>query len=146
MYSYFAHACTNWGFYTLMSYFPSYLKDVYDISVSTASLMILFPYLFFGAIQISMGPISDFLIKKGFKVVTVRKSFLFFGNILTAVFMVIASYCNTLPLAVVFMTLSVGISGCAPACMNANMLDISTKYSGVVMGISNTIATLHIFF
>lgn len=132
--------------YTLMSYFPSYIKDVYEVSVSEASLMILFPYLLYFVIQILTSPLGDYLIKKGFKVLTVRKIFVCGGGVLTGVFLIIGAYMNTQAGTVAFMTLSVGFSGIPFSGFNANMLDVTSKYSGMVMGISNTFATVHIFF
>lgn len=129
-----------------MAYFPAYVKDIFEVSVGTASLMILFPYLFYFLVQILISPVGDWLIKKGVRVITIRKSYIFFGNIFTAIFLIIAGYCKTMGLAVFFMTLSVGCSSIAPAGFNANMLDVTTRFSGVVMGFSNMFATIHIFF
>lgn len=125
-----------------MSYFPSFVKDVFTVSVSMASLMILFPYLVYFIVSVGISPFGDYLLRKGVRLIIIRKSFVVCGNLLTAIFLIIGGYCNTLASAIVLMTLSVGCSGIAPAGFNANMLDVSSKYSGIVMGISNTIATI----
>lgn len=144
--SYVVHTCCNWTFYILVNYFPSYIKDIYEVSTTTASLMTLFPYLTYTLIQLFTSPVGDYLIKKGISVLNVRKLYIFFSNIVSGLFMVIAAYMNNITLTVIFFTLSTGFSGISITGYNANILDITTKYSGITMGISNTFATIHIFF
>lgn len=128
-----------------MSYFPSYIKDIYDVSVSVAAFSILFPFLAYYVFQLIVGYIADKLITKGFKLVNVRKGIVFYGNILTSIFMIIGVYMNNLYAAIIIFTFSVGFSSFSFAAISANMLDITPKYSSILMGISNTCATINIF-
>ena len=49
---------------------------------------------------------------------------------------------NSLFTGVLYITLSVGFMGCAPAGINTNILDIGPRYAGIQMALSNTISTL----
>lgn len=43
---------------------------------------------------------------------------------------------------VIFLTLSVGFSGISMAGFNINHIDIAPKYAGILMGITNSAATI----
>ena len=60
-----------------------------------------------------------------------------------AVFLLLCGYFGTTSLrAVSLLTVAVGFQGWALAGFNINHLDIAPRYSGVLMGITNTAATL----
>lgn len=61
----------------------------------------------------------------------------------SAVFLIICGYLGTTTVtAVLFLTLGVGMGGLGLAGFAINHLDIAPKYAGVLMGITNTAATL----
>ena len=51
-------------------------------------------------------------------------------------------YGSTTRWAIIFLSLSVGLSGFSVAGFNINLLDIAPQYAGILMGISNTVATI----
>ena len=60
-----------------------------------------------------------------------------------ATFLLLCGYFGDSPVsAVSLLTVAVGFQGCALAGFNINHLDIAPRYSGVLMGITNTVATL----
>lgn len=60
-----------------------------------------------------------------------------------AAFLLLCGYFGTTTLsAVSLLTLAVGFQGCGIAGFNINHLDIAPRFSGVLMGISNSVATL----
>ena len=65
------------------------------------------------------------------------------GLCVPAMFLLLCSfYGNTSGWAITFLTLSVGTTSFGVAGYHVNYLDISPKYAGILMGISNTIATI----
>lgn len=61
----------------------------------------------------------------------------------SAMFLIICGYLGTTTVtAVLFLTLGVGMGGLGLAGFAINHLDIAPKYAGVLMGITNTAATL----
>ena len=61
----------------------------------------------------------------------------------SATFLILCAYLgNSTVSAVVFLTISVGSTGLAMSGFNINHIDIAPKYAGVLMGMSNTFATI----
>lgn len=69
--------------------------------------------------------------------------FIISGLCLPALFLLLCGYFGTnVGWVVVLLSLSVGSSGFIIAGNVANNLDITPKYAGIIMGISNTIGTI----
>ncbi|XP_022105784.1 sialin-like [Acanthaster planci] len=139
-----AHFCNNWGFYTLLTNLPTYLKVVLGFDISESGFLAAVPYLVFWCIVLGGGQIADFLRMRGIlTTTTTRKLFNSTGFILPATFLVITGYvgCNHY-LAIVFLTLSVGCCGVAVSGFNVNHLDLAPDYAGLLMGITNMVATI----
>jgi ACS family sodium-dependent inorganic phosphate cotransporter-like MFS transporter 5 len=83
--------------------------------------------------------ITDFVIKKGFPIVIVRKVNTAVGSFGAAIFLVLGGYFGTdVTRAVVLVSVSFGMSGVYSSGAGVNVLDIAPRYAGVVMGIVNT--------
>lgn len=52
----------DWNFYTLMTYSPTFIKGMYDISISTTTILIFFPFLSETIFQLILCPVGDYLI------------------------------------------------------------------------------------
>lgn len=59
------HFTSNWAWYTMMTYLPTFINGMYKLSVSTSSLIALFPYLANTVIGIGVSSITDCFIKSG---------------------------------------------------------------------------------
>jgi len=60
-----------------------------------------------------------------------------------AVFLLLCGYFGSTTLwAIIFLSVSVGTVGFAVAGFTINHLDVAPKYAGILMGISNTVATI----
>ncbi|XP_038051386.1 sialin-like [Patiria miniata] len=139
-----AHFCNNWGFYTLLTNLPTYLKVVLGFDLSQSGFLAAVPYLVFWCIAITGGQIADFLRMSGtLTTTTTRKVFTSTGFILPAAFLVTTGYvgCDH-TLAIVFLTLSVGCCGIAVSGFNVNHLDLAPDYAGLLMGITNMVGTV----
>ena len=68
----------------------------------------------------------------------------FLGFLIPACLMVATSYvgCNNTTLAVVLFSLALGITALNKSSYIVNHLDIAPRYAGVLMGITNTVATI----
>ena len=68
----------------------------------------------------------------------------FLGFLIPACLMVATSYvgCNNTTLAVVLFSLALGITALNKSSYIVNHLDIAPRYAGVLMGITNTFATI----
>ena len=65
---------TNWANFFSISWLPKYLVDVVGLSLEESGVALMLPYImpFFGVLV--AGQVSDALIKRGWKVVHVRKT------------------------------------------------------------------------
>jgi MFS transporter, ACS family, solute carrier family 17 (sodium-dependent inorganic phosphate cotransporter), other len=68
-----AHFCFNWGYYTLLSWLPSYFDLALGLKVDKSSIFTLIPYLAMVVMTPFVGPTADGLIAQGVPVTRVRK-------------------------------------------------------------------------
>ena len=66
----------------------------------------------------------------------------FSGFLLQAIFTASVGYTTSQHTAVILLTLGVGMGGLIWSGFSVNIIDIGPRYSGLLMGISNCIATL----
>merc|ERR1711899_235023 len=138
-----AHFAENWGFYTLLTGMPTFMKDVLGYKLDQAGFLAAFPYLLMAGIVQSAGVLADFARTKGrLNTTQVRKLFTcgsyacqFFFMSLTALFMTSGG-------AVTCISLSLGCGGFAWAGFSVNHLDIAPQYAAILMGVSNTLGTI----
>ncbi|XP_072912800.1 sialin isoform X3 [Hemitrygon akajei] len=139
-----SHFCYNWTFYTLLTLLPTYMEEILQFNIKENGFLSALPYLFCWILMMSAGMIADYLIKKqNWTISTVRKLCTLIGMIGPAVFLVAAGYvgCNY-EVAVLFLTLSSALGGFSISGFNINHLDIAPSYAGILLGITNTFATI----
>ncbi len=68
-----AHFCSNWGYYTLLAWLPSFFELSLGLNVESSSMLTLIPYLAMTAMTPFVGPVADGLVSKGWSVTKVRK-------------------------------------------------------------------------
>ncbi|XP_061692413.1 sialin isoform X2 [Syngnathoides biaculeatus] len=139
-----AHFSYNWTFYTLLTLLPTYMNDVLGFSIQQNGFLSALPYLGCAACAVLSGQLADYLReRRRWAAVTVRKSFSAVGMTGPAVFLVAAGYtgCNYTS-ALTFLTISSSLGGVSASGFNINHLDIAPSYAGILLGITNTFATV----
>ncbi|KAJ8365834.1 hypothetical protein SKAU_G00146650 [Synaphobranchus kaupii] len=139
-----AHFSYNWTFYTLLTLLPTYMNKILGFSIKENGFLSALPYLGCSMLALLGGHLADWLREKWFiSTVAVRKGFSFVGMVGPAVFLVAAGYtgCNYI-LAVSFLTVSSALGGLCSSGFGINQLDIAPSYAGILLGISNTFATI----
>ncbi|KAF5910114.1 Elongation factor 1-alpha 1 [Clarias magur] len=139
-----AHFSYNWTFYTLLTLLPTYMNDILGFSIKENGMLSALPYLGCWLLSMGGGQLADHLRESClFRTVTVRKAFTILGMVGPAVFLVAAGYTNCdYILAVVFLTISSSLGGFSASGFNINHLDIAPSYAGILLGITNTFATI----
>ncbi|RVE46573.1 hypothetical protein evm_008760, partial [Chilo suppressalis] len=138
-----AHFSENWGFYTLLTFLPTFMKDVFHYETSQTGFLSAVPYLAMAIVLQVAGHLADWMLQRGCMSRTnLRKLFNCGAFLSQTVFMVLAAYATTATSCVAFLTVAVGLGGFAWAGFSVNHLDIAPPHASVLMGISNTIATL----
>ncbi|CAG2055837.1 unnamed protein product, partial [Timema podura] len=57
-----AHFCENWGFYTLLTQLPTFMKDALEFNLKKAGFMSALPYLVMAIVLSFSGQLADYLI------------------------------------------------------------------------------------
>jgi MFS transporter, ACS family, solute carrier family 17 (sodium-dependent inorganic phosphate cotransporter), other len=137
-----AHFCSNFGFNILLLWLPTYLHHTFNVPLVRVGRYSLIPWVAtFFIINIS-GWFSDWLLTRGLRVGTVRKT------MQTAAFTIGALPLLALPAArtpvgaVALLTISACANGISSSAFGVNHLDVGPTYAGILMGISNTFATI----
>eukprot|EP00045_Choanoeca_perplexa_P006649 m.57291 g.57291 ORF g.57291 m.57291 type:complete len:592 (-) comp13717_c0_seq2:131-1906(-) len=139
------HTCQNWGFYTLLTCLPTYFNDVLRFDIQSGGINAAVPYFALFVVTLIGGQIADYVRTHDLmSTAAIRKLLNTTCYIFASLFLVLAGYVhqgqNTT--AVAYLTVSVGIGGLAQSGYNINHLDISPRYAGVLMGLTNAAATI----
>eukprot|EP00040_Diaphanoeca_grandis_P007969 m.43180 g.43180 ORF g.43180 m.43180 type:complete len:521 (-) comp19315_c1_seq1:69-1631(-) len=151
-----AHFCYNYMSFLALSLGPFFFRTKYNVDISKPSSGLGFfaclPYVVLFAAQLPAGWLADRLHNKGVLAMTsVRKLFNTLGMVAATVFFGILgspivqdgpSDHNGLTIAMVFLTIAVGVGGVAIVGHWANYYDLSAKYGPLMLGIGTTIATV----
>ncbi|CAG7818922.1 unnamed protein product [Allacma fusca] len=134
----------TWGMYTLLHEIPTYMKTVLRFDMQQNCLLSAFPHLLSWVVTIVVTQIGDWLIERNFvSVVTVRKSCNTIGLWGSAAAMLGVAYSGCDRTATtVLLSLAMGAYGSLLGGVIINLIDIAPNYASILMGVTNTFATL----
>lgn len=140
-----ANFCDNWGFYTFLTGLPSYLKEVLDFSITENGFVSALPYILSFIGTVGGGQLADWLRYN--RILTTgeaRKVFCSAGFLIPAFLLVSTSYvgCDNTSLAVVLFTIALGVQSFNSTSYSVNHLDISPRFAGILVGITNAFGTI----
>ena len=137
-----AHICINWSLYLVLSWFPTFVNRELGADLQLAGFLALAPTI----VSLIMAPLAgrlfDRLVAKGqdrLKVRRVMQSLAFVG--ITAAMMAI-TLTDSLVLSVTVITLSNALTAFSIGGFATNHLDIAPNQSGLLMGVTNTLAAV----
>ncbi|XP_074027010.1 sialin [Leptinotarsa decemlineata] len=138
-----SHFSENWGFYTLLTQLPKFMKGVLDMKLNAAGFLSALPYLAMAIMTQFSGHLADWFLVKGILTTTqVRRTFNCSGFVAQTIFMMTAAYWLH-PVGTTFcLTMAVGLGAFAWAGFSINHLDIAPQYASILMGFGNTFATI----
>jgi predicted MFS family arabinose efflux permease len=141
------HFSINWGFYVLLTWIPKFLKNFLKFPIESAGFWAWAPYAAMFVVCIVAGRLADVLItRKVLQTANVRKIFQNVGALCAAASLLVLAFAvhdsEQKWLAVGCLIAATGLSGFALSGYAVNHIDISPEYSGVLMGLSNCIATI----
>jgi ACS family sodium-dependent inorganic phosphate cotransporter len=137
-----AHFCTTWCLYVLLSWLPSYFREVQKLSIANAGLFSAAPWLVMFVATLAAGSLSDRMIRRGVSVTVTRKLMQCTGLLGSAAFLVATRDIHSPLAALVLLCAAMGALGCAWSGYGPNALDLAPKYAALLFGLSNTIATI----
>jgi ACS family sodium-dependent inorganic phosphate cotransporter len=136
------HFCNNWGGYVMLSWLPTYLNERLGVELSSVGLFAMAPSIVSFLFLNVSGAVTDWLIRRGIPILTVRKLMqtVGFGAIATA--LLIVAHVETAPVAIAVMCASSALGAFATGGFGTNHLDLAPRHAGALMGLSNTAGTL----
>ena len=145
--------CNNWALFTFISYLPKFINAPIadggmgiDLGSSAFIYSLLMPSLVAMFSLILGGYISDSFIKKGYKVINVRKTVNSIGFFGSAIFLYFISLQDTLFNAIFLLCLIQLCTGICAGGFGVNHADLGPKYTGTLVGISGSIGMIAAIF
>ncbi|KAJ1384195.1 MFS transporter superfamily [Sesbania bispinosa] len=137
-----SHFCHNWGTFILLTWMPTYYNQVLKFNLTESGLFCVLPWLTMALSANAGGWIADTLVSKGLSVTRVRKIMQTVGFLGPAFFLTQLSHINSPVMAVLCMTCSQGTDAFSQSGLYSNHQDIAPRYSGILLGLSNTAGVL----
>ncbi|GAB0088420.1 sialin [Sergentomyia squamirostris] len=133
----------NWGFYTLLTQLPTFLKDTLGFEIGKTGFISAIPYLVMGSLLGISGYLADWSQVKGYLTTSqVRKYFNCGAFLGQTVFMMLAAYLLDPTGTVASITVAVGLGAFAWSGFIVNPLDLAPNHASVILGFSNMIGTI----
>ncbi|KAH1005449.1 hypothetical protein HUJ04_006438 [Dendroctonus ponderosae] len=139
-----AHMGYNYGYETLMTELPTYMKQVLHFSIKDNGFLSALPYLAMWIFSIMVSQIADWMLTKTyFSSTLVRKILNSIGQFGPAIALFIAAFtgCDKW-VTVTLLTIGVGLNGGTNSGFRVNHLDISPQFAGILMSFTNCMANI----
>ncbi|XP_075978173.1 putative inorganic phosphate cotransporter [Anticarsia gemmatalis] len=135
-----AHCGQNLGFWTLLTEMPSYFKYVLDVDIKENGQLSALPYVAMYILSFFFSWVADFMVnRKIVRLVTSRRIFNTIALWGPAVALIGLSYlpAGNLSLAVVILTVTVGLNGAHYSGFMMSHIDLSPNHASTLMGFTN---------
>ncbi|HEY1615502.1 MAG TPA: MFS transporter [Rhizomicrobium sp.] len=132
----------GWTLYVLLSWLPSYFRDVHGVNITSAGLFSAGPWLAMAAAMHIGGSVSDRMIRNGMSVTIVRKIMLCSGLIVSGAFLFATREAQSPAMAVALLIVATGALGFTWCGFAPGILDIAPRNGGLLMGFTNTIGQI----
>lgn len=136
------HFCSNWILYVLLSWMPSYFREVQHLNIAKAGFAAAAPWLSMFVMANLSAWIADEMIRHGVSVSFVRKLMQAGGLLGASAFMLLINQVGTPTQAILIMCGALGALGLTWAGYAPNHLEIAPKHADILMGVTNTAGTL----
>ncbi|XP_015371893.1 PREDICTED: putative inorganic phosphate cotransporter [Diuraphis noxia] len=138
-----AHIGHNWGFWLLLTEMPTFIHTVLKFDIRNDGLLSSLPYLAMFMLQIPVNFIADFLNKREITTLTTSRkiwnTISFWGG---TVGLIVLSFIKDTQLTIILYVFIVAIGCSSNVGFNINHMDLSPNYAGLIMGITNTAASI----
>jgi len=136
------HFCSNWGFYMLLAWLPSYFSSALGLSSTNAGIYSAAPWLTMFLVGMASGWAIDRLYARGVSLLLLRKIFQIAGLVGSGAFLVLASQATNAGMAVALMCGALGFHALTLVGFVPNYLDIAPRHADVLVGVTNVLGTL----
>ncbi|XP_017780119.1 PREDICTED: putative inorganic phosphate cotransporter isoform X2 [Nicrophorus vespilloides] len=139
-----AHMGHNYGYETLMTELPTYMRQVLRFDIKKNGFLSALPYLAMWIFSMGISHVADWMLNsKYFTHTVVRKILNGIGQYGPGVALICAAFtgCDRW-LTVSILTIGVGLNGGIYSGFKVNHLDISPRFAGILMSFTNCLANL----
>lgn len=139
-----AHMGQNYGYETLMTELPTFMRQVLHFSIKDNGFVSALPYLCMWLFSMFISVVADWMLSSGrFNHTQVRKIINSIGEYGPAIGLFIAANTGCNPAATVaILAVGVGLNGGIYSGFKVNHLDISPRFAGILMSFTNCLANL----
>jgi len=137
-----AHLCNNFGFYIVLLWLPSYLHHVFAVPMERLGGLSVIPYIAAFIMQNLSGWFADRLHRRGMPLTRVRKLMQMSAFTIGGLPILALPSIHSATAAVALATISLAGTGMGTGGFAVNHLDVAPRYAGILMGLSNTFATI----
>ncbi len=137
-----AHFAHNWTLYMLVSWLPSYFREVHGLSIANSGAYSAGPWAaYFAALHLT-GTWSDAAIARGVATIRVRRIATAGGLIAASACLLAVRAVDEPASALTLICVAAGAIGVAASGFTSVPLDLSPRHAPVLVGFSNMIATV----
>ncbi|CAH1100630.1 unnamed protein product [Psylliodes chrysocephalus] len=139
------HCGQNWGFWTLLTEIPSFMKYVMKYTITSDSFLSALPYFVMWIMNLILSPVADYIIaKKHVSLIISRKIFNSIGFFIPAIALVSIIFIDSdnKVLIETILVITVAFNAGHYCGFNINHIDLSPTFSGTLMGITNSISAI----
>jgi MFS transporter, ACS family, solute carrier family 17 (sodium-dependent inorganic phosphate cotransporter), other len=136
------HFCANWTLYLMLTWLPSYFRDVQHMSIAGSGLFAIGPWLSQLAVGNASALMADRAIARGADVTVMRKVMQCSGLLGGAAFLLLATQAATPTMALLTLCGAMGAGALCWSGFASNHLDIAPEHADVLWSISNTAGTV----
>ncbi|KAL7051890.1 hypothetical protein ACKWTF_004683 [Chironomus riparius] len=138
-----AHFCEAWGFFTMFTQLPTFLKDMLNFDLTSSAVLSGIPYLALSICVCCSGYLADWFQMKGIlSTRNVRRIFCCGSFAIQACLMILVAFVIDKFYSVLILTFAVGAGAFSLSGYAVNHLDIAPKYASIIWGISNTLGSV----
>ncbi|XP_031786387.1 putative inorganic phosphate cotransporter [Nasonia vitripennis] len=137
------HSGSNWGFYTLITEMPTYMRSILNFNVQKSGTISALPYLAMWILGFPISWLSDYALKRGAPAECIRKVSNTIGLWVPALMMVVLCVVKTENKAalVMILVLAVGFNAGITSGFQINHIDLSPSFAGTLISITNCTGT-----
>ncbi|EDW26590.1 GL12902 [Drosophila persimilis] len=138
-----AHAGQNYGYETLMTMLPTYMDRILSVNIKANGVLSSLPYLAMWLMAIVFAIVADGLIRHRLSITATRKIMNSFGQYGPALALIVVGYVHeSLILTIIVFVLGLGLNGAIYSGFKINHLDLSPRFAGLLISITNCAANL----
>lgn len=136
------HFCTTWSLYLMLTWLPSYFRDVQKLDIASSGLFSAAPWMTAFVAGPLVGIAVDRLAARGVAMTRLRKWTQCIGMFGMAAGLVLTAQAGNADTALVLLCLTMAVYAFTGSGFGSNHLDIAPRYAAALYGVSNTFATI----